>query len=112
MELTIRPATIADAQLLAGMNRQLADDERSRNRMSVAALAVRMERWLSEDWKAVVFEEQGKPVGYSVFQIGSDYYDPSIPEVYVRQFFIVRDRRGCGVGRQAFDLLTRTIFPP
>ncbi len=49
MELTIRPATVADVQLLAEMNRQLADDERSRNSMTVAALAVRMEKWLSED---------------------------------------------------------------
>ena len=44
MDLILRPATLADLQLLAEMNRQLADDERSRNRMSVAALVVRMVR--------------------------------------------------------------------
>ena len=111
MELTLRTATISDCQLLAEMNRQLADDECSRNAMTVAALAVRMKKWLSEDWKAVLFEEQTKPVGYSVFQIGTDYYDPKIPEVYIRQFFIVRDRRNCGLGRRAFDLLVITVLP-
>jgi RimJ/RimL family protein N-acetyltransferase len=112
MELSIRPATAADIQRLAEMNRQLANDERSRNSMSVAALAVRMEKWLNEDWNVVLFEEQSKVAGYSVFQIGSDYYDPAIPEVHVRQFFIVRERRCRGLGRQAFGLLINTVFPP
>jgi GNAT superfamily N-acetyltransferase len=112
MELTIRTATVADAPRLGGMNRHLCDDERSRNRMSVAALVVRMERLLSEGWRAVLFQEQSNPIGYSLFRIGSDNYDPAIPEVYIRQFFIVRERRNRGVGRQAFTLLTTSVFPP
>lgn len=80
--------------------------------MTVAALAARMEKWLSEDWKAVLFEQQSRVVGYSVFQFGSDYYDPTIPEVHLRQFFIVRDHRSLGLGRQAFTLLMNTVFPP
>ena len=112
MDLTIRPATAADVQLLAEMNRQLCDDERSRNNMTVAALAVRMEKWLNENWKAVLFEQKSKLVGYSVFQIGSDYYDPSTSEVHLRQFFIVRECRSQGVGRRAFDMLKATVFPP
>jgi GNAT superfamily N-acetyltransferase len=112
MDLTVRPATPADIQLLAEMNRQLCDDERSRNNMTVAALAVRMEKWLNEDWKAVLFEQQAKIVGYSVFRFGSDYYDPAIPEVHLRQFFIVRECRSRGLGHQAFGLLATTVFPP
>lgn len=111
MELSVRPATVADVQLLAEMNRQLCDDERSRNNMAVAALAVRMEKWLSENWQAVVIEERFASVGYAVFQIGSDYYEPAIPEVHLRQFFIVREHRSRGIGRRAFDILRTTMFP-
>ena len=100
MQLRLRPAISADVQLLAEMNRQLADDERSRNSMTVPELAVRMENWLNEDWQAVVIEDPSGAVGYAVFRTGSDYYDPAVPEVYVRQFFIARDRRGQGLGRQ------------
>ncbi len=111
MDLIARPATVADAPLLAQMNRQLADDEGSRKPMTVAELSAGMEKWLSEDWQTIVFEERSEPVGYSVFQIGTDYYDPTIPEVYLRQFFIVREARGRGLGRQAFTILTNTVFP-
>lgn len=111
MDLILRPATLADSPLLAEMNRQLADDERSRNNMTVAALAVRMEKWLSEDWQAVLFEQQSQIVGYALFQVGADYYDPAIPEVHLRQFFIARQHRRQGLGGQAFRLLVSTVFP-
>ena len=111
MDLTLRPATAADVQLLAEMNRQLCDDERSRNPMTIAALAARMEKWLSEGWQAVLFQEPSQIVGYALFQIGADYYDPAIPEVYIRQFLIQREQRNRGLGRQAFDLLARQCFP-
>ncbi len=111
MDITVRSATVADVDLLGQMNRQLADDEQSRNPMSVASLAERMKKWLGEDWQAAVFEEQNQPIGYALFQIGHDYYDSSIPEVYVRQFFIARRQRGQGKGRQAFTLLIEKVFP-
>jgi GNAT superfamily N-acetyltransferase len=111
MQLTIRAATLADARLLGEMNRQLADAEQSRNALSVGALARRMEEWLSADWRGVLFEIP-EVVGYCIFQIGSDYYEPTIPEVYVRQFFIAADQRGLGLGRRAFELLRTTEFPP
>lgn len=111
MAITIRSATVADADLLGQMNRQLADDEQSRNPMSAASLAERMTKWLSEDWQAVIVEEENQPIGYALFQISHDYYAPSIPEVYVRQFFIARQQRGQGKGRQAFTLLIEEVFP-
>ena len=112
MELAIRPATAADVPLLAAMNRQLCDDERSRNRTSVAELAVRMENWLAGDWRAVLFDGPTQAVGYAVYRLGRDDYDPAISEIFVRQFFIQRDLRGRGLGRRAFALLTTTTFPP
>lgn len=32
--------------------------------------------------------------------------------MYLRQFFIVRDRRRQGLGRNAFEMLCREILPP
>jgi ribosomal protein S18 acetylase RimI-like enzyme len=112
VELAIRPATAADVPLLAEMNRQLCDDEGSRNRMSVAELAVRMQQWLAGDWQAVLFEGPIQTVGYAVYRLGRDDYDPAVLEAYVRQFFIQRELRGRGLGRRAFGLLTTTTFPP
>ncbi len=112
MELTLQHATIADAPVLAAMNRQLADDERSRNPMTVDALTTRMEKWLGEGWQAVLFLNGSQTiVGYALFQIGHDYYDASIPEIYVRQFFIARDRRRHGIGRRAWAMLSKEVFP-
>jgi RimJ/RimL family protein N-acetyltransferase len=112
MPVTLRPATAADAPLLAQMNRQLADEERSRNPMTVAELTARMEKWLSEDWQAMLVELDSVVIGYALFQVGADYYEPSIPEVYVRQFFIAREWRGQGLGGAAFRLLMERVFPP
>lgn len=111
MELTYRYATGEDIGALGAMNRQLADDEGSRNPMSVEALTARMEKWLSEGWQAVLFLANHQTIGYALFKLGHDYYDPAIPDVYVRQFFIARDRRRQGIGRQAFRLLTKACFP-
>jgi GNAT superfamily N-acetyltransferase len=111
MDLTIRRAMAEDCPLLGAMNRRLADAEGSRNPLPAAALAERMAKWLNEGWQAALFEEESAPIGYCVFQLGADYYDPSIPEVYLRQFFIEPARRGLGLGRQAFALLRSTEFP-
>jgi len=95
------------------MNRELADAEQSRNPLSVEELTVRMEKWLSEGWQAVLFEIDGgrKVVGYAVFQIGRDYYEPAIPEVYIRQFYITEQHRRQGLGRRAFALLVAEQLP-
>lgn len=112
MKITLRSATDGDIPRLAEMNRQLCDDERSRNPMTIPALANRMREWLAKDWQGVLFEIEAEIAGYSVFQVGADYYEPSIPEVYIRQFLIVREHRGRGLGRQAFRLLESQWFPP
>ncbi len=103
MELALQHATVADAPVLAAMNRQLADDERSRNSLTVEALATRVEKWLGEGWQAVLFLDGSQTIGYALFQIGHDYYDASVPEVYIRQFFVARDRRRQGIGRHGMQ---------
>ncbi len=108
--LVCRAATLQDAPLLARMNRQLIEDERSRNPMTIAELEVRMAGWLNGDWRAVVFEQDGLPVGYVLYQFRSDEYRPSETAVYVRQFFVARERRRRGIGRRAFAIVCEKHF--
>jgi GNAT superfamily N-acetyltransferase len=113
MPLAIRPATDTDIPLLGQMNRHLFEDAGSHNPMSVAELQERMTHWLrSDDWHIATFAENDATVGYAVFQIRPDSYDPAVEFAYVRQFYIEREWRRKGFGRAAFDLLTRTHFRP
>jgi GNAT superfamily N-acetyltransferase len=71
--------------------------------MDVPQLLERMRGWLSTDYKAVVFSAV-EPVGYALFKNEPD-------SVYLRQFFIRRDRRGSGLGKEAFALLRGQVWP-
>ena len=107
-----RRALPSDAPSLASMNRQLIEDEGSRNPMSLAELEERMRGWLSGDWQAVILEEESQPIGYLLYQLRTEEYHPSKPVVYVRQFFIRREHRGQGIGRRAFQSAVDSCFPP
>lgn len=109
--LTCRQASTNDVALLASMNQHLIADEASRNPMSLAELDSRMKNWLDGDWQAIVVELDEEPVGYMLFEFRNDEYRPSDKTVYVRQFFIAREHRCRGIGRRAFDLVTRMCFP-
>lgn len=112
MSLSIRVATEADMPLLAEMNKHLFEDAGSQNPMSVAALMERLAAWhASKDWHVVVFMSGDMDVGYAVFSTRPDLYQPEIPFVYVRQFYIDRPWRRRGFGREAFALLARAHFP-
>jgi predicted acetyltransferase len=95
-----RFATVDDAGLLAELNHALIRDEGHRNRMSVAQLTTRMAEWLIREYRAVLFEEEGRPVGYALFR-----HDPE--HVYLRQFFVASEWRRRGVGRVAIEWLRR-----
>lgn len=102
--MNYRTATLVDCALLAEWNHQLIHDEGHRNPMSVGELAQRMRRWLSEDYAAVIFEEDGKPVAYVLFREQPD-------EIYLRHLFVARDRRRNGIGRQAMEILRSRFWP-
>jgi ribosomal protein S18 acetylase RimI-like enzyme len=110
--LDLQFATPADAPELARMNRQLIEDEGSRNPMSLTALESRMRQWLQEDWRVVLIYAESTLAGYALFRVRLDDYFPQQSDVYVRQFFIRREWRKRGIGRTAFDLLMRDFFPP
>ncbi len=101
--MNYRTASTVDAPLLAEMNRQLIVDEGHRNRMSLAELEDRIAEWLRGDYRAALFEDGGQVVGYALYRTEPDH-------VYLRQFFVVADRRRQGVGRAAFDWLRKNAW--
>jgi ribosomal protein S18 acetylase RimI-like enzyme len=109
--IELRRATLDDAPLLATLNRQLIEDERSRNPMSDAELEARMRGWLAADWTAVLIVREEAVVGYALYQERHDPYFPARRTIYLRQLFVGRDQRGRGVGRAAIATLLREWFP-
>ena len=61
-----RVATGADVDLLAAWNRELNQDEGAENLLGVDALRERMRGFLAGEYTAVIFEEDGAPVGYAL----------------------------------------------
>jgi GNAT superfamily N-acetyltransferase len=98
-------ATAADADVLATLNARLIQDEGHRNPMTVPELAQRMASWLQAQYEAVLFEEEATVVGYALFRRDPD-------AIHLRQFFVERECRRRGVGRAAFGLLVREVWPP
>ena len=102
--MTFRPATLDDCALLAELNHQLIQDEGHRNRMTVTELENRMRGWLSGEYHATIFEENGEVVGYTLFREQPE-------DIYLRQLFVVRHRRSQGLGRQAVEILRSQVWP-
>ena len=94
-----------DCSLLAEMNRQLLQDESHRNRfMTLPQLEERMRSFLSEEYRAVIFEEDKAVVAYALYREEPD-------QIYLRQLFVSRDRRRRGFGRRAVEILRSEIWP-
>ena len=94
----------SDLDLLAEWNHQLIRDEGHNNPMTVPELRERMRGWLETDYRAVLFSMEGEPLAYALYHEGPD-------EVYLRQFFVRRDRRRRGAGRRAMGVLRREVWP-
>jgi len=80
------------------MNHALIRDEGHRNRMTVDELAERMALFLSGEYDAVIFDEQGMPAGYALYRRETEY-------VYLRQFYVAPEYRRRGIGRRAIEWL-------
>jgi len=102
--MTFRPATLDDCALLAELNHQLIQDEGHRNRMTVTELENRMRGWLSGEYRATIFEENGEVVSYALFREQPE-------DICLRQLFVVRHRRSQGLGRQAVEILRSQVWP-
>ena len=104
--MTYREATLSDCTCLAEMNHQLIRDEGHRNSMTVTELAGRMRDWLASGvYRAILFECGSHAVAYALFRTEPD------ASIYLRQFFVSRERRRQQIGSQAIDLLFREVFP-
>lgn len=96
---------ISDCPALAEMNRQLLQDEGHRNRfMILPQLEERMRHFLSEGYRAVIFEEDEAVVAYALYREEPD-------QIYMRQLFVSRERRRRGFGRRAIEILRSEIWP-
>lgn len=93
-----RFASPEDSSQLARMNLQLIADEGHRNPMGITQLAERMAGWLQGEYQAVLFEEDNAPVGYALFRHEPEY-------VYLRQLFVVPERRRQGIAGNALSWL-------
>ena len=102
--MNFRLATLKDAPLLGRLNVQLIEDEGHRSPLTVTQLTDRMRDWLATVYTGVIFEDERGVVAYAVYQ-------EEVDQVYLRQFFVVRDRRRQGLGRLAMHLLFREIWP-
>jgi predicted acetyltransferase len=102
--MNFRRATLTDCALLAELNHQLIRDEGHRNKMTVPELEQRMTGWLASEYAAVLFENAGEIVAYALY-----YEQPE--EIYLRQLFVVRNRRRKGIGREAVKILRSRIWP-
>lgn len=102
--MTFRLATPDDCPLLAELNHQLIRDEGHRNRMTVPELEQRMKGWLASEYAAVLFEDGAEVVAYALYREQSE-------EIYLRQLFVVRDRRRQGIGQKAVEILRSKIWP-
>ena len=103
-ELTYRRATEPDLALLADLNAQLLEDERARTALSRLELEQRLRDLLAGEYQAIFFSHGGRVVAYALF---CDYSD----RIYLRHFFVVRDARRQGIGRQAIAILRQHIWP-
>lgn len=97
-------ATSDDCQLLGKWNKQLIDDEGHRNEMSISELVDRMQRWITDEYTAMIFSEDGEPVAYGVYRETED-------DIYLRQFFVRRDMRHENVGSRAMSIFEKDVWP-
>lgn len=102
--MTFRQATLDDCALLAELNHQLIRDEGHRSRMTVPELEQRMKSWLALEYAAAIFEERNEVVAYALYREQPE-------EIYLRQLFVVRNRRRQGIGRKVFEILRSAVWP-
>ena len=71
--------------------------------MTVPELEARMRNWLATDYRAVLFTREDRVVAYALFR-------PEGSSAYLRQFFVDREFRRDGIGRQAMQVMLAGIL--
>jgi len=63
-----------------------------------------MRGWLKDEYRAVLFERAGRTVAYALYRVDRE-------SIHIRQFFVARNLRRQGIGREAMRLLLSKILP-
>jgi hypothetical protein len=100
--LSLIIASHNDSAELASFNKSLIDDGGSNNNMSTSELEMRMKRFLSDEYLAIIFEVEGKRIGYALI-------NKSACPVFIRHFFISKENRRKGYGKEAFNQIIRLL---
>lgn len=96
--MEIVKCTMKDVPKLALLNKQLIDDEKSDNRMTIEELEERMRNFLNTDYAAYFFVCDEVIIGYALLK------NVCTP-LYLRQFLIDRKYRKQHYGTEAFNAL-------
>ncbi|MBN2983276.1 GNAT family N-acetyltransferase [Cohnella algarum] len=70
-----------------------------------------MRSWLRGEWEIEILLNDEQVIGYAVFRLGEDDFEPDEKFVYLRQFYIRREHRRKGYGTGALAHLIRFSFP-
>lgn len=108
--LTLRKATTEDVPALARMNKRMIEDENNVNPMSLSELEQRMHMLLKNEWNIDLICSGSQVVGYALYSFRLNPYFPDRTEVYVRHYYIEREVRSRGFGRQGIKLLQEQRF--
>lgn len=104
--MEIKKCTLDDTETLAQLNKQLIEDEKSDNPMTLEELEYRMERFITTEYDAYFFVEDANEEGAKCGEIlGYALVKNSCTPLYLRQFFIKREHRKKHLGTEAFQLL-------
>ena len=96
--MEIKKCTLEDVPQLAILNKQLIEDEKSNNPMSINELEERMSGFLNSEYDAYFFLVEEVVVGYALIK-------NTCTPFYLRQFLIAREYRQKHYGTEAFHLL-------
>jgi GNAT superfamily N-acetyltransferase len=98
VSITIRLADLSDTDNIAVMNKQLIEDEKHENPMTIPQLRERMNGFVTGDYIALLLcaDSQDNIIGYALINKAAQPF-------YLRQFFICRSERRKGYGKQFFQ---------
>lgn len=101
--------TPEDIPQLSELNGQLHEDEGAVP-METADREARLSRWIGSDYTAVLFSIQSQTLGYTLFRSTDPDSEGLDQGVFIRQFFVIRDQRQQGIGRQMFHILREHVW--
>lgn len=100
--MEIKNCTLEDVPKLAELNKQLIEDEKSNNTMSMKELEERMSLFLNTEYHAYFFLVGDAVIGYALVK-------NSCAPLYLRQFLIDRKYRKKHYGTEAFNSLVKYL---